>query len=67
MRKIRLELDRLDVESFEVRPEAAGDGTVHGQWSQPGTCDGRVATCQFAGTCGAGCPTRSGCTGLDCV
>src|SRR5262249_13633285 len=67
MRKIRMELERLDVESFDTGAEAGNGGSVHGQWSQPGTCDGRVATCQFGGTCGPGCPTRVGCTGLDCV
>jgi hypothetical protein len=63
MNKIRLNLDRLHVDSFET---AAADedarGTVHGHWSQQGTCDGRAATCQAGGTCGNGCGTRN-CTG----
>ena len=57
MKKIRLDLDRLGVETFETgaadHPER---GTVHGNWSQVGTCDGRfVATCQAGGTCAYTC------------
>lgn len=68
MNKIKLDLDRLQVDSFET--DAAGRaerGTVHGLWSQVGTCDGRVATCQYGGTCGPGCATRRTCTGIDCL
>lgn len=67
MKKIRLDLDRLHVETFETADrDAAARGTVHGQWSQRGTCDGFVATCQYGGTCGAGCGTV-GCTGTACA
>jgi hypothetical protein len=63
MNKIKLDLDRLRVETFETaaadRPER---GTVHGHWSQVGTCDGRVGTCQYGGTCGNGCPGTRACT-----
>jgi hypothetical protein len=52
MKKIRLDLERLDVESFEISAEPADRGTVQGHYSQVGTCDGRfVATCQAGGTC----------------
>jgi len=68
MNKIRLALDGLRVETFETEPaEGMGRGTVHGHWSQPGTCDARVATCQYGGTCGPGCATRKTCTGIDCI
>jgi hypothetical protein len=67
MNKIRLDPERLQVESFETAAAEGTAGTVHGHWSQPGTCDGRVATCQYGGSCGAGCPTRINCTALDCV
>ena len=66
MRKIRLELDRLRVDSFETEERGTESGTVHGLWSQVGTCDGRVATCQYGGTCGNGCATRK-CTGIECI
>jgi hypothetical protein len=57
MRKIRLDLERLHVDSFETVPaEGENRGTVQGHWSQVGTCDGRVATCQYGGSCGPGCP-----------
>jgi hypothetical protein len=63
MNKIRLNPDHLHVDSFQT---AAADGerrgTVHGHWSQVGTCDGRVATCQYGGTCGPGCGTIKTCT-----
>jgi len=67
MKKIHLELDRLHVETFEISAAEPERGTVHGQWSQPGTCDAVVGTCQYGGSCGAGCRTVVGCTALDCV
>jgi hypothetical protein len=66
MRKIRMELEQLHVDTFETSPVEAGRGTVRGHWSQVGTCDGRVATCQYGGTCGPGCGTLK-CTGTDCL
>jgi hypothetical protein len=67
MKKIRLELERLHVETFATGDrDATARGTVHGQWSQRGTCDGFVGTCQYGGTCGPGCGTV-GCTGTACV
>jgi hypothetical protein len=67
MKKIRLDLDRLHVETFATSDrEVPARGTVHGQWSQRGTCDGFVATCQYGGTCGPGCGTV-GCTGIACA
>ncbi|HEX9937610.1 MAG TPA: hypothetical protein VGB15_10830 [Longimicrobium sp.] len=67
MRKVQLNPDTLRVDTFDTSPAALeGRGTVHGQWSQPGTCDAFVATCQYGGTCGPGCGTRK-CTSLECV
>ncbi|HEU0301251.1 MAG TPA: hypothetical protein VFR37_17435 [Longimicrobium sp.] len=67
MKKIRLDLEHLSVDSFATAEAGDADrGTVHGHWSQMGTCDGRVATCQFGGTCGPGCATRK-CTGTYCI
>ena len=67
MKKIHLDLDRLRVETFATSDaDATPIGTVHGHWSQPGTCDAVVGTCQYGGSCGAGCATRK-CTGIDCV
>ena len=67
MKKIALDLAHLRVESFEtVAAERAERGTVHGHWSQMGTCDGRVATCQYNGTCGPGCYTQK-CTVYPCL
>lgn len=63
MRKIKLEMDGLQVDSFETAAAALSErGTVHGHYSQMGTCDGRVATCQDGGTCDVGCGTNT-CTG----
>ena len=63
MNKIRLDPDRLRVESFETASAERTDrGTVHGHWSQAGTCDARAATCQYGGTCGPGCGTTKTCT-----
>ena len=67
MKKISLDLQGLRVESFETcAADKSPRGTVHGHWSQMGTCDGRAATCQQGGTCGNGCGSR-GCTGTMCV
>lgn len=51
MRKIRLDLDGLSVDTFATSPAEAERGTVQGHWSQLGTCDAFVATCQLNGTC----------------
>ena len=68
MNKIKLNLDGLRVDSFQTASaDDASRGTVHGFYSQVGTCDGRVATCQYGGTCGAGCATRKNCTTIDCI
>lgn len=66
MRKIKLALDTLQVASFETVAVDEERGTVHGHWSQYGTCDGRAATCQYGGTCTNGCPGTRVCT-LDAV
>jgi hypothetical protein len=60
MNKVKLNVDRLQVESFDTSAaEAMERGTVHGHWSQVGTCDARAGTCQYGGTCGNGCATRA--------
>jgi hypothetical protein len=60
MRKIHLDLDALGVETFETGAAELPRGTVRGQWSQPGTCDAVVATCQLNGTCAWTCGSRCG-------
>ena len=67
MRKIRLDLETLNVETFEPDAvEKAMRGTVNGHWSQRGTCDGFVGTCQYGGICGPRCGTVR-CTGIACA
>jgi hypothetical protein len=67
MKKISLDLQSLSVVSFQTAPaDEAQGGTVHGHWSQVGTCDARVGTCQAGGTCAAGCGSK-GCTGTICI
>jgi hypothetical protein len=66
MRKIRMDMDTLAVDTFETSAADPARGTVQGHYSQVGTCDGRVATCQLGGTCGNGCGT-AGCTGTACL
>ena len=65
MRKIRLDLEKLDVETFETAADELSRGTVRGHWSQLGTCDAVVATCQLNGTCKWTCGSR--CTGTACL
>jgi len=66
MRKIRLDLEKLGVETFETSAAEPERGTVRGHWSQVGTCDAVVGTCQYGGTCGPGCGTVK-CTGIACA
>jgi hypothetical protein len=62
MPKIRLDLDRLNVESFETTgAEAESRGTVRGYYSVVGTCDAFVGTCAPGATC-AGCGGTAKCT-----
>lgn len=58
MNKMKLNLDGLQVETFETASASPERGTVLGHWSQRGTCDGRAATCQV-GTCTARCGTAA--------
>ncbi|HEX2202807.1 MAG TPA: hypothetical protein VHG91_05905 [Longimicrobium sp.] len=41
MKKLRLEIDQLEVESFDVPVTPAARGTVHGRWTSPGEPCGR--------------------------
>jgi len=63
MRKIQLDPDTLRVETFKTGEAETVRGTVRGHWSQVGTCDAVVATCQAGGTCvwtcGSKCTTTS--------
>jgi len=65
MKKIRMDLDDLDVQTFETGTAEPALGTVRGHWSQLGTCDAFVATCQVNGTCAHTCGRK--CTGTACV
>jgi hypothetical protein len=58
MNKMKLNLDGLQVETFDTASDTAERGTVMGHWSQRGTCDGRAATCQVA-SCTAYCGTAA--------
>jgi hypothetical protein len=69
MRKLKLDVDSLEVESFVAHPHAPQGGTVHGQVGDWQTlveddstgCDGGGWGSLF-GTC-AGCPTVGTCVG----
>ena len=46
MRKIKLDIDALEVDSFETKPAAVERGTVRGHATQYGSCQGScVASC----------------------
>lgn len=64
MNKIKLDLERLSVTSFDTTPaEPQERGTVHGHYSQVGTCDlAGAGTCAYGGTCTNGCPRTRACT-----
>lgn len=60
MRKLELDMEKLNVESFEACPAEDDRGTVIGQYSAIGTCGypARLATCQLNGTCANTCGTH---------
>ena len=62
MRKIRLDIEKLNVETFATGDAEPLSGTVRGHWSQLGTCDAVVATCQLNGTCRLTCGSKCGST-----
>jgi hypothetical protein len=63
MNKIKLDPERLQVESFDTSAaDGTERGTVHGHYSQRGTCDARAGTCQDGRSCTARCGTVLGCT-----
>jgi hypothetical protein len=62
MKKMRLDLEHLHVDTFETSTVEADRGTVRGHWSQIGTCDAVVATCQINGTCRLTCGSKCGST-----
>ena len=63
MKKIRLSLEKLNVDSFDAGPTRPAEGTVNAHmYSNLGTCGlGAVATCQYQGTCQQTC--WNGCSG----
>ena len=70
MRKIRLDLDELTVESFHVAPAGDRAGTVVGQASGQETCD-FVACNSLDSGCGGTCfnscpPSCMSCEGRTC-
>ena len=60
MRKITLNVEMLDVETFDAGPGEDDRGTVIGQYSAIGTCGYplRLNTCQAGGTCAQTCGSR---------
>jgi hypothetical protein len=52
MRKLKLTLDDLAVESFVTHEGTEPAGTVHGQWHPSMGCDTVNATCDGGDTCG---------------
>lgn len=63
MKKIKLELDRLDVESFAVTPARSGGGTVHGH-DTPGCTP--AGTCETLFTCYDNSCNDNTCNGASC-
>ena len=51
MRKLKLDLDCLVVESFDTRPARAEGGTVFGQATFGESCEGTCYTDCWGGTC----------------
>lgn len=69
MNKFKLELDSLDVQSFETARSAnAFDGTVNGHAAPPRTigCGSEIDACPSSLGCTYQCPSVDICTGLGC-
>jgi len=69
MKKVRLVLDDLQVESFSVDPETARDGTVGGLMEVGSGVHSQCYThcltaCEVSCTCETNCPTH--CAGDSC-
>jgi hypothetical protein len=75
MRKIRLDLGRLSVDSFETASAPTADGTVHGHAAEGAAAAATIACTQFCSvqctdTCAlknteyASCQVNCGCTRL---
>lgn len=70
MRKLKLNLDRLDVSSFDTHAGDAARGTVDARLNETAsgphiTCDAHMETCAYTCHCG---PTGVGtCNGDVCV
>lgn len=60
MRKLRLSLDALEVDSFETSWLGSGEGTVHGEQEKGGLSAGAHTQCGGVHTCGGGCPPTAG-------
>ena len=65
MKKLKLNLDDLRVESFATTPDAtAPPGTVFGQDTEDTICNTQCGTCTCGNTCGNTCANSCGqCTG----
>jgi hypothetical protein len=74
-RKIRLELESLDVESFETSAELEERGTVRGNACSDSTCFQNICTCtdEFGNcvasnvNCNSGGTGTGGGTGITCT
>ena len=71
MGKLKLDLDALNVETFDTQPEERDGGTVLGNANVSGqvtcvSCYGTCATCvSCQGTCNLSCIVRT-CAGVTC-
>ena len=71
MKKLKLDVDALAVESFDTRAAESGAGTVHGHISYPNGChtppDSYPETCDYAtcagNTCWQSCNGTCNCGG----
>lgn len=77
MRKIKLDIDALEVDSFETRPAEGSRGTIRGHATQYGSCQGSCVQscggptceppCQVEPTMYLTCVESCGWTGGDVV
>jgi hypothetical protein len=58
MKKLRLELDALEVDSFHTSGLSGWEGTIHG--AQDKVSAGENTQCAGVHTCGAGCAVTGG-------
>ncbi len=67
MKKLKLNLDDLKIESFETTPELTGRGTINGHASASCGCTNTDITQECTEACDPPVPSKDTCTNCTCL